>query len=255
MKESRSHLFWDAAGKARLQFRPFNHSSVADGKEVKALTESMVRLDPESGAGRIRLQRTSSDRVVNHIELGYRRDWVAGHYGQIHVASDSDTISLFGKRERPGEFLFDWCRVAGMAQDLAQYYLAELKAPQTLVACEVFLDQLELERGDFVTVSHPLMAGASALHGIVLPGSHHPGSGQARRMDGLDLMIRLFPSEHSRDLLLENLDVTEWSSLLATFEMDAPETVDVTDQVLVDEADGWGVQDWGTSGWGGLLPL
>ncbi len=130
-----------------------------------------------------------------------------------------------------------------------------MKAPQTLVACAVFLDQLELERGDFVTVSHPLMAGASALHGIVLPGSHHPGSGQARRMDGLDLMIRLFPTEHLRDLLLENLDVTEASSLLCTFEVDATEAVYVTDQALEDEADGWGSQDWGTSGWGGLVPL
>ena len=255
MKESRSHLFWDAAGKARLQFRPFNHSSVADGKEVKALTESMVRLDPESGAGRIRFQRTPSDRVVNHIELGYRRDWAAGHYGQIHVASDSDTISLFGKRERPGEFLFDWFRVNDMAQDLAQFYLAELKAPQTLVACKVFLDQMELERGDFVTVSHPLVTGASVLHGIVLPGSHRPGSGQARRMDGLDLMIRLFPSEHLRDLLSESAEATETSSLLATFDLDLPETVDVTDQAFEDEADGWGSQDWGTSGWGGLVPL
>ncbi len=130
-----------------------------------------------------------------------------------------------------------------------------MKAPQTLVACEVFLDQLELERGDFVTVSHPLMAGASALHGIVLPGNHRPGSGKSLRMDGLELMIRLFPREHLRDLLLENLDVTEASSLLGMFAVDVPEAVDVTDQALEDEADGWGSQDWGTSGWGGLVPL
>ncbi len=119
----------------------------------------------------------------------------------------------------------------------------------------MFLDHLELERGDFVTVSHPLVSGASTLNGLVLPGSYHPGSGTGRRMDGLDLMVRLFPSEHLRDLLLENLDVTEASSLLATFEVDTPETVDVTDQAFADEADGWGSQDWGTSGWGGRVPL
>jgi hypothetical protein len=232
-----------------------NDASVADGKEVKDLTESMVRLDPESGAGRIRFQRTPSDRVVNHIELGYRRDWAAGHYGQIHVASDSDTIGLFGKRERPGDFLFDWCRVADMAEDLAQFYLAELKAPQTLVACEVFLDQLELERGDIVRVAHSLILGPNGLHGIVLPGSHAPGSGKTRRMDGLELMIRLFPSEHLRDLLSESAEATETSSLLATFDLDLPETVDVTDGAFEDEVDGWGSQDWGTSGWGGLVPL
>ena len=255
MKESRSHLYWDAVGKARLQFRPLNQSWVADGLAVKALTESMVRLDPESGAGRIRFQRTQSDAVVNHIELGFQRDWVAGHYGKIHVESDSDTISLFGQREKPDEFLFDWCRNAVMAEDLAQFYLQELKAPLTLIECEVFLDQMELERGDFVTVAHPLIADAGVLYGIVLPGAHAPGSGKAGRMDGLNLMIRLFPTEHLRDLLLEGLDVTEISTLLATFEVDLPETMDVTDAAYEDEADGWGSQDWGTSGWGGLVPL
>jgi hypothetical protein len=188
-----------------------------------------VRLDSETGAGRIRFQRTPSDAVVNHIELGYRRDWTADHYRNLHIESDSDAIALFGKRERPDEFRFDWCRVEAMAQDLAQFYLAELKAPQTLIECAVFIDQMELERGDFVTVSHPLISGSSALHGMVLPGAHVPGSGREGRMDGLDLMIRLFPSEHLRDLLLEGLDVTEASLLLATFEMDVPETVDVSD--------------------------
>ena len=255
MKESRSHLFWDPAGKARLQFRPMNQSLIAVGNEVKALTESMVRLDPETGVGRIQFQRTPFDGVVNHIELGYQRDWVADHYRKIHVESDSGTIALFGKRERPGEFLFNWCRDSVMAEDLAQFYLAELKAPQTLIDCAVFLDQLELERGDIVTVSHPLISGSSALHGIVLPGSHIPGSGKARLMDGLDLMIRLFPSEHLRDQLAETPAVTDALSFLAAFEQDLPESVAITDAGFIDELDGWGAQDWGVSGWGGLAPL
>ena len=142
-----------------------------------------------------------------------------------------------------------------MAADLAQFYLAELKSPQTLIKCAVFLDQLELERGDFVTVSHPLITGSSALHGIVLPGVHTPGSGKARRMDGLDLMIRLFPIEYLRTLLGETATVTDVLSFLAAFELDLPEPVAVTDAGFIDEVDGWGSQDWGTSGWGGLVPL
>ncbi len=193
MKESRSYLFWAPGGRARLQFRPINQSQVAVGREVKALTEGMVRLDPETGAGRIRLQRTPTGEVVNHIELSYQRDWEAGYYRKTHVESDNDKIQLFGKREQPEQFLFDWCRDSAMAVDLARFYLEELKVPQTLVACEVFLDQLELERGDFVTVSHPLITGSSPKYGIVLPGNHVPGSGRAVRMDGLNLLIRLFP--------------------------------------------------------------
>ena len=255
MKESRSHVYWDAVGKARLQFRPINQSLVAVGSEVKALTESMVRLDAESGEGRLQFKRTPSDGVVNHIELGYRRDWTADHYRNLHVESDSDVIGLFGKRERPDEFLFDWCRDSEMAADLAQFYLAELKSPQTLIECAVYLDQLELERGDIVTVSHPLISGSNALHGIVLPGVHSPGSGKARRMDGLGLLIRLFPIEHLRELLGETAAVTDVSSFLVAFELDLPESVAITDAGFIDEVDGWGSQDWGTSGWGGLVPL
>lgn len=255
MKESRSHLYWDASGKARLQFRPINQSLVAVGNEVKALTENMVRLDPESGVGRIQFQRTPSDGVVNHIELGYQRDWATNRYRNLHVESDSDAISLFGKREQPEEFLFDWCRDAVMAADLARFYLEELKAPQTLIECGVFLDQMELERGDFVTVSHPLISGSGTLYGIVLPGNHTPGSGKAQRMDGLDLLIRLFPSEHLRELLSETAAVTDVLNFLAAFELGLPESVAATDAGFVDEVEGWGSQDWGTSGWGGLVPL
>ena len=194
MKESRSYLFWDPSGKARLQFRPMNQSLVAVGNEVKALVESMVRLDPESGAGRVEFQRTSTNKVVNHIELEYQRDWVVGHYRKIHVESDNDKIQLFGKRERPDQFLFDWCRDSVMAEDLAKFYLAELKEPQTLMYCEVFPDQLELERGDFVTLSHSLIPESGIQYGLVLPGTHIPGSGKAQRMDGLNLLIRLLPA-------------------------------------------------------------
>jgi len=134
MKESRSYLFWDPSGKFRLQFRPINQSIVAVGNEVKYLVESMVRLDPESGSGRIQFQRTPTNSVVNHIELGYQRDWAKGHYRKIHIESDNDTIQLFGKRERPEQFLFDWCRDSVMAEDLAKFYLEELKAPQTLLS-------------------------------------------------------------------------------------------------------------------------
>lgn len=255
MKESRSHLFWDPVGKARLQFRPINQSLIAVGNEVKTITESMVRLDPESGAGRIQFWRTPSDAVVNHIELRYQRDWVAGHYRNIHVESDSEKIELFGKREQPEEFLFDWCRDSGMAQDVARFYLAELKIPQTMIECEVFLDQLELERGDFVVVSHPLISESSTLHGIVLPGNHMSGSGKARRMDRLNLMIRLFPIEHLRDLLGEAAEVMDTLSFLTAFELDLPESVTITDSGFIDELEGWGSQNWGTSGWGGLAPL
>ena len=194
MKESRTYLFWEPSGKAILQFRPINLETVAVGNTVKTLTENVVRLDSESGLPRIRFQRTPTREVVNYIELRYQRDWAEGHYRNLHVESDPDAIQRFGQREQPTEFLFDWCRDSAMATDLAQFYLEELKSPQTVMICEVFLDQLELERGDFVTLLHPLIPGSGARYGMVLPGTQVPGSGKAQRMDGLTLWIRLLPA-------------------------------------------------------------
>jgi len=54
---------------------------------------------------------------------------------------------------------------------------------------------MELERGDFVTLSHPLIPGPGIQYGLVLPGTHILGSGKAQRMDGLNLLIRLLPEE------------------------------------------------------------
>ena len=231
MKESRSILFWDASGKARLQFRPLNDSNNVLGSEVKTLDESAMRQGSETPG--IVFQRTPSDQVVNHIELNYLRDWKSPDYGRVAIATDTALADLFGKREQPETFLFDWCRLSAQAQDLAQFYLMELGAPQTLVACDVFLDHLELERGDIVTLTHSL-GNLNNIYGTVLPGNHRLGSGIRNQMDSLQLRVRLFPMEFLVDQL--------------------PETCTVAETAMALEA-GWGVQSWSNTSWGGQTPL
>lgn len=231
MKESRSTLFWDALGKARLQFRPFNDSSNVVGSAVKTIDENVIRQGSDTPG--IVFQRTSSDQVVNHIELNYLRDWRGRDYGRVEIATDTGLADLFGKREQPETFLFDWCRLSAQAQDLAQFYLKDLGAPQTLVACDVFLDHLELERGDIVTLTHSL-GNLNNIYGTVLPGNHRLGSGLRRQMDSLQLRVRLFPMEFLVDRL--------------------PETLTVAETATAVEA-GWGVQSWSTTSWGGRTQL
>ena len=231
MKESRSSLFWDALGKARLIFRPFNDSSNVLGSAVKTIDENVIRQGLDTAG--IVFQRTASDQVVNHIELNYLRDWRSRDYGRVEIVTDTALADLFGQREQPERFLFDWCRLSVQAQDLAQFYLKALGAPQTLAECDVFLDQLELEQGDIVTLTHSL-GNLNNIYGTVLPGNHRLGSGLRHQMDSLLLRVRLFPMEFLVDQLSETTHVSETAQAVEA---------------------GWGVQSWGVTSWGGRMQL
>lgn len=231
MKESRSSLFWDALGKARLIFRPFNDSSNVLGSAVKTIDENVIRQGLDTAG--IVFQRTASDQAVNHIELNYLRDWRGRDYGRVEIVTDTALADLFGKREQPERFLFDWCRLSVQAQDLAQFYLKALGAPQTLAECDVFLDQLELEQGDIVTLTHSL-GNLNNIYGTVLPGNHRLGSGLRHQMDSLLLRVRLFPMEFLVDQLSETTHVAETAQAVEA---------------------GWGVQSWGVTSWGGRMQL
>lgn len=253
MKESRCFLYWDTAGKARLAFRPLNEFSGALGLQVKTISGDGVRRDPQTGLPCIRVRRTAFDDVANVIELRYDRDWVEGGRRGWVSLSDPDGITLFGRKERPAEFVFDWTRSADQAGDLAAFYLAEWSQPQTLLEIEVFPQHLELEPGDVVQIESGL-AGAGLL-GMVLPGKQVMASGKAKRMHSLLLPVRLFPISFLRSDWAETVSPAEaWGSAGHYFQTLDEGTV-VADGAFLPETEGWGAQDWGTTGWGGKVAL
>jgi len=254
MKESRSYLFWDSRGRVCLQFRPRNRSAQLAGAEVKTLNEDTLRVDSRSGIARIILRRTPLEEVVNRIELRFQRDWRNRNYAAVHVEEEPLHTAQFGRRERPGKFQFDWCRSLEQAEDLARFYLDEGSAPQTLVECETYLQHLELERGDVVKVDHPLLMG-NALLGLVIPGVHCAGSGRKGEMDSQQLIIRLFPQLFLQELLVETTQVLDGLEFLAEFFIEGTDSALVSDGAFTEESDGWGSQEWGISGWGGVTPL
>jgi len=253
MKESRCTLSWNTEGRARLAFRPLNDFAAALGSEIKTLAESGVRRDPKTSLPRMRFHRTAFDHVANLIELRYDRDWVrGGRRGWVSV-SDNDGIGLYGRQEHPAEFEFDWTRPADQASDLAAFYLAEFSQPQTVVEMEVFPNHLELEPGDVVQIESGL-TGAGLL-GLVLPGKQVPASGKDQRMHTLLLALRLFPVSCLRSDWFDTAAVAEaWASAGEYFQT-LHGAVDVADGAYENEADGWGAQDWGTTGWGGKVAL
>ncbi len=187
-KESRSKLFWDSLGKARLQFLPLNTSQGAT--PVKSLSSDMIRFEEAKGRSRVRARRSGFSELVNRIELKYNYDPAGDSYPQACVVEDAVSQSLFGKREAPEAFEFQWVRSADTARDLADFYLADQAYPSTFLTVEVFLDNMELERGDVVSFTHPLNNMQSVI-ARVADVERRVGSATKDSMDAIRLDLRV----------------------------------------------------------------
>ncbi len=184
-RESRSKMFWDSLGQARLQFLPLNTSVGAT--PVKSIAGDAIRFEESKGRSRVRARRSQFTDLVNRIELKYKYDPAGDSYPQACVIEDAVSQSLFGKREAPGEFEFQWVRSADTARDLADFYLADRAYPSTFLTVDAFLDNMELERGDVVDFTHPLNNMQSVIARVVdaerLIGSASDGSMDMIRLD------------------------------------------------------------------------
>lgn len=186
-KNCRSYFFWEF-GKARIQFRPLNEIALPFTAD-KTIADNMIRLD-ENGRAAIQVERTPNRNIVNAIDLRYKRDWSSSEYDSIESGSDSDSIARYGRRERAADFEFDWTRIPAQARRLAAFFLAQHKEPSDVLEMELFLDNVELERGDLLAVSPPTHEDVG-LPALVLGVGRTIGSGRARRMDSVPVTVQL----------------------------------------------------------------
>ncbi len=149
----------------------------------------MIRLDG-NGRAAIRVERTANRNIVNTIDLRYKRDWAGDEYGFIETGSDADSITRYGRREKPDDFEFDWTRVQVQAVDLVAFFLAQQKEPSDVLDMELFLDNIELERGDILSISPPTHED-TGLPALVLGAGRQIGSGTGRRMDSIPVTVQL----------------------------------------------------------------
>jgi hypothetical protein len=137
-----------AGGMAYLLYRP--DSLVSD----KTITAAMTRMETDY-ATTVRLTRSPLDEVINLVHLYYQRDWTkpAGReaYNAVTKATDATSVAAYGEKETADLFLFDFVRVAAMAEDLRDFYLARYKNRKKIVSATVFMDNMELEYADAVT--------------------------------------------------------------------------------------------------------
>jgi len=183
----RSYFFWDL-GKARIQLRPLNQISLPFTAD-KTIPANMIRLDAR-GHSMLRCERTPNRNIVNAIDLRYKRDWSAKGYGSIESDSDNDSMIRYSRREKPDNFEFDWTRIQEQAQDLVGFFLAQHKEPSDVLELELFLDHVELERGDLIKISPPSHR-ISNLPALILATGRKIGSGKGNRMDSVPVTVQI----------------------------------------------------------------
>lgn len=186
-KNCRAYFFWDL-GKAKIQFRPLNSISLPFTPE-KTIAANMIRLDG-NGRAAIQVERTPNRNIVNTIDLRYMRDWSSSEYDSVENGSDVDSVTRYGRREKPEDFEFDWARMQAQAVDLVAFFLAQHKEPSDVLNMELFLDNLEIQRGDVLSISPPTHEDPD-LPALVLGAGRQIGSGRRRRMDSIPVTVQL----------------------------------------------------------------
>lgn len=169
--QCRSRFLVTAYGTAKLFVRQLGQAS------GHAIAKNEIKRDSVS------IERSPATEIINLLNVCYELDLTrdAGddqaYYGVWNI-QNAAAIALYGQREWKGDrslFLFDAVRDSAMAEDvglyLVDYHMQARKTPNF----GVFLDNLEIEPGDIIDVTHPLdaMAGFTAEVQKIL---HHIGN-------------------------------------------------------------------------------
>lgn len=172
--EFRSRFKYDASGAATLIYRPDTLTS------AKTVTNAMSR--------NITRKRTPYEDIVNVINLAYSRDWSNSAnepYTATVTVSDSTSQGQYGVHEKPDQFRFDFVTDATLADTIADYYLARYKDRHWQYELEAFLDNMELEYADQITIGG--VTGSPV--GVIIEACLTPGS--ETEPDGIKLLVEV----------------------------------------------------------------
>ncbi len=116
--------------------------------------------------------------ILNKIQILFDRDWALAKgeaaYRGLSRSSNSSSIAIFGERERPELFQFDFVTSQAMADSVRDFYLARYATRPWLHEFEAFLDHSELVFGNGVTLGF-----AGNVLGEIREAGYAPGSATA----------------------------------------------------------------------------
>ena len=151
----------------------------------KVIVDNMVLLDSQNII-RFKTVRNPLSDVVNKIDLRYRKNWSGEGYNSVESGSDLEPVSLFGVKQKPDNFEFNWICSSTLAIDLIVFYFQELGFSRDVYEFELLLDNMEIERGDVLSIN-PLTHLLDSVKVLVLGSGRSMGSGVSQRMDTVSI--------------------------------------------------------------------
>ena len=169
--QCRSRFLVTAYGTAKLFVRQLGQAS------GHAIAKNEIKRDSVS------IERSPSSEIINLLNLCYELDLTrdAGddqaYYGVWNI-QNATSIARYGQREWKGDrslFLFDAVRDADMAEEVGLYLVDYHMQARKMPKFGVFLDNMEIEPGDIIDITHPLDA-MSGFTAEVQKLLHHIGN-------------------------------------------------------------------------------
>ncbi|NCN42734.1 hypothetical protein GW916_15990, partial [bacterium] len=136
-----------------------------------------------------------SDDLINVFTIYYNKDHrkegnSPGNYLKARTYQHFGSINTYGRKEWKGGqniFLWDAISIPAMAHDVAEYLLTCHSSIRKMPCFRVFLDNMEVEPGDILDLTHPLdsMIGFKAEALKIL---HELGSARRKKIDRLKVI-------------------------------------------------------------------
>lgn len=142
---------------------------------TSARTLSAVALD-DSGSRMHGRSKTPVEEIINTINLRYDRDWSRADIGldtfrAVSAGSDATSVATHGVRSDDQLFECDLVDNSTMADALRDFYLAAYADRSWRHAVELFLDQVDLEFGDVVTLGFAGSVVGQIVSAGIIPGN------------------------------------------------------------------------------------
>ncbi len=191
--QCRSRFFVSPYGKAKLIVRQLSQAG------VHSIVKNEIKRDSVS------IQRSPTDDLINFFNIRYNKnhaietrhyDMEPGegreyeNYKAIKQFSDSTSITKYGKQEWHGAgdiFLFDAVTSDAMVQHVGDFLLSYHAVIRKMPNFAVFLDNMEVEPGDIIDITHPLDS-MSNFTCEVLKTIHTLGSGRKKIVDNIKII-------------------------------------------------------------------
>jgi len=144
----------------------------------------------------VSIERSPADNIINYFNIYYNRDFSKDknitNVESVLNFTDATSITRYGQKELKKAFsggnilLFDAVSDDTMAAHVGAFILEWYKYIRNIVHFSVFLDNCEIEPGDYIDITHALDS-MSAFVCEVLKIKHILGSAKANRMDTLQI--------------------------------------------------------------------